>query len=72
MTRFQVYQDDAGEWRWRFRAGNGKVIAVSSEGYVEKTDCLHGLELLRTHGPVARVETLDARGNKVVTRARRP
>lgn len=36
MTRFRVFQDAAGEWRWRLVAGNGRVIADSGEGYTRK------------------------------------
>ena len=34
--KFQFYQDDKGEWRWRLVARNGKIIADSAEGYVNK------------------------------------
>lgn len=30
---FETYQDAAGEWRWRAKAKNGKIIADSGEGY---------------------------------------
>ena len=33
-------------WRWRFRAGNGKIIS-SGESYARKEDCLHAIELLK-------------------------
>lgn len=29
----EVYQDNAGEWRWRRKAGNGEIVADSGEGY---------------------------------------
>ena len=44
---FQVYEDSAGEWRWRLVAGNGRIIAASGEGYRDKQDCLHGIELVK-------------------------
>ena len=44
---FEVYKDAKGEWRWRFVAANGKIIATSSEGYTKKPDCLHGLGLVK-------------------------
>jgi uncharacterized protein YegP (UPF0339 family) len=44
---FQVYRDEGGEWRWRLVAGNGQIIAVSGEGYRERRDCLHGVELVK-------------------------
>ena len=44
---FQVYEDNGGEWRWRLVAGNGREIAASGEGYRDKQDCLHGIELVK-------------------------
>ena len=40
-----LYSDSAGEWRWAFAAGNGRTLAVSSEGYVNRDDALHGAAL---------------------------
>lgn len=39
----QVYQDDAGEWRWRLKASNGEIVAVS-EGYTREDDANRGWE----------------------------
>jgi uncharacterized protein YegP (UPF0339 family) len=44
---FRVYRDAAGEWRWRLVAGNSRLIAESGEGYQNKADCLHGIELVK-------------------------
>ena len=33
------YVDVRGKWRWRITAGNGKILAVSSQGYVYERDC---------------------------------
>ena len=38
------YLDKADEWRWRLVAGNGKVVADSSEGYVTKWGCKRGFK----------------------------
>ena len=35
MAKFVVYQDAAGEYRWRLVAGNGEKVAAS-EGYTRK------------------------------------
>lgn len=56
MAKFQVYKDRAGEWRWRLRADNGEIIADSAEGYVNKSDCKHGVDLVKTKAPGAQVE----------------
>ena len=45
--RYEVYRDTANEWRWRFRAANGNIIAVSSEGYINKSDCLSAIALVK-------------------------
>lgn len=34
--RFVLYQDTAGEWRWRLLARNNHILADSGEGYVER------------------------------------
>ncbi len=31
--KFEIYQDEKGEFRWRLKGANGEIIAVSSEGY---------------------------------------
>ncbi len=46
QPHFELYRDRRGEWRWRFRAGNGKIIAVSSEGYVHRYDADRGMLLM--------------------------
>ena len=55
MSKFEMYEDKAGEFRWRFISSNGRVIATSSEGYKAKTDCQHGIDLVKTDGPKAEV-----------------
>ena len=55
---FQVYEDAAGEWRWRLVAGNERIIAASGEGYRDRHDCLHGIELVKDSKD-ARVEGGD-------------
>ena len=44
---FRVYQDAAGEWRWRLVSANGRIFAASGEGYRHRADCLHGIELVK-------------------------
>ena len=57
MGKFQIYKDKAGEWRWRLRAGgNWEIIADSAEGYKNKSDCEHGLQLVKEQASSATVE----------------
>jgi uncharacterized protein YegP (UPF0339 family) len=48
MAAFEIYQDAKTEYRWRLRAGNRRIIADCAEGYRDRADCEHGVELLRT------------------------
>lgn len=40
--KFEVYKDKAGEFRFRLKATNGQVIAVS-EGYTTMANCDNGI-----------------------------
>lgn len=44
--KFEVYADKAGEFRFRLKATNGQVIAVS-EGYKAMKSCLNGVESVK-------------------------
>lgn len=44
--RFVVHSDPAGAYRWRFVAPDGRLVAVSGEGYLSEDDCKTALILL--------------------------
>ena len=46
MTKVQYYQDSSGQWRWRVRAANGRILADSSEGYYNRKDAEAGYRLV--------------------------
>ena len=50
--KFEVYEDKAGEFRFRLKARNGEIIATS-EGYKAKASCLNGIESVRKNAPDA-------------------
>ena len=52
--KFEVYTDKAGEFRFRLKARNGEIIAVS-EGYTRRSSCLNGIESVRKNAPEAPV-----------------
>ena len=54
--QYEVYKDAAGEWRWRLRAANHEIIATSGEGYKNKADCLHGIDLVKSSAAAPVVE----------------
>lgn len=37
---WEIYKNDAGDWRWRRTASNGKVVGAATEGYVNRSDCI--------------------------------
>lgn len=54
--KFELYQDKAGEYRFRLKARNGEIIATS-EGYKTKTSCENGIESVRKNAPDAEIVT---------------
>ncbi|MGI6616487.1 MAG: YegP family protein [Saccharofermentanales bacterium] len=53
--KFEMFKDKAGEFRFRLKARNGEIIAVS-EGYKAKAGCLNGIESVRKNAVDAKVE----------------
>lgn len=46
---FELYTDRQGEYRWRLRHANGRVIADSGEGYSSKDKALQGIESVKSN-----------------------
>lgn len=44
--KFEIYTDKAGEFRFRLKATNGQIIAVS-EGYKAMAGCMNGIESVK-------------------------
>ena len=57
--KFELYVDKAGEFRFRLKAKNGEIIAVS-EGYKSKASCLNGIESVRKNAPEADIFFVEA------------
>ena len=54
--KFEVYADKAGEYRFRLKAKNGEIIAVS-EGYTTLDSCLNGVASVRRNAADSDVVT---------------
>ncbi|MBQ2650179.1 MAG: YegP family protein [Clostridia bacterium] len=52
--KFEVYTDKAGEFRFRLKATNGQVIAVS-EGYTTHKNCMNGVESVKKNAEGAEI-----------------
>ncbi|MCK4594979.1 YegP family protein [bacterium] len=57
MAKFQIFKSEKNnEWYWHLRANNGQIIATSGEGYKNKNDCEHGIDLVKELAPEALVK----------------
>ena len=56
--KFEIYKDKAGEFRFRLKATNGQVIAVS-EGYTAMASCENGIESVRKNAADAEIVEED-------------
>ena len=52
--KFELYQDKAGGYRFRLKATNGEIIAVS-ESYTTMASCKNGVESVKNNAPEAEV-----------------
>jgi uncharacterized protein YegP (UPF0339 family) len=43
--RVTLYKDRRGEWRWRIRSKNGRIVDSSSEGFRRRGTALRNLAL---------------------------
>ena len=50
-SKFELYEDKSGGFRFRLKAANGEVIANSSESYQTKSGALNGIESIPLRAP---------------------
>ncbi|MBQ6756321.1 MAG: YegP family protein [Oscillospiraceae bacterium] len=53
--KFEIYNDKAGEIRFRLKATNGQIIATS-EGYKSIASCVNGIESVKKNVVDAKIE----------------
>ena len=51
---FEWFKDKAGKFRFRLKAANGEIIAVS-EAYNSKEKCESGIESVKKNAPIAKI-----------------
>jgi uncharacterized protein YegP (UPF0339 family) len=54
-AEFEVYEDNAGKYRWRLRHQNGNIIADGGEGYASKSEAEDAVERVQGYAPDAYV-----------------
>jgi len=57
MGKFEIYKDQAAQYRFRLKAPDGEIIATG-EGYITKQSCLDGISAVRKYAPTAPVVDL--------------
>lgn len=68
MANFEIYQDLQSDYRWRFVANNGKILALSEEGFHNRLNCEHSIILLKQQAPKAST-SVEVRAEKQGKRA---
>lgn len=54
LPKFEVYMDCAGQYRWRLKARNGEIVAIS-EGYTTLYNAKQSAELVKSIAPFSGV-----------------
>jgi large conductance mechanosensitive channel protein len=52
LSRFEVYKDYAGKYRFRFKAENNRIVAVG-EAYEKHASCINGIKSIKKNCKVA-------------------
>ncbi|MFH0883798.1 MAG: DUF1508 domain-containing protein [bacterium] len=42
--KWEIYKDRKNEYRWRRYATNGNVVGASTEGYINRADCVANMK----------------------------
>jgi uncharacterized protein len=51
---YELFLDKTGKYRFRLKAANGEIIAVS-EAYSSKDKCVAGIESVKKNAPIAKI-----------------
>ncbi len=65
QAAFELYEDNAGEYRWRLRHDNGNIIADSGEGYASKSNAKRAMAGVRNHAESADYLKIDPAGFEI-------
>jgi uncharacterized protein YegP (UPF0339 family) len=52
---FEVYKDNAGEYRWRLKSASGKILAVPEDAYKNHSDVKSAIKSIQTN--IAKMKT---------------
>jgi len=55
-SKYTIYKDDSGQWRWHFVSSANRIMAESTDVYSSRTACKIALDCYRTDASDAEVE----------------
>ncbi|WP_226481075.1 amphi-Trp domain-containing protein [Natrinema amylolyticum] len=58
-SRFEVYEDKGGQWRWRLVHWNGNIVADSGEGYSSRSNAERAARSVMRSAPTASIQRLE-------------
>ena len=59
QAAFEVYEDEAGDHRWRLRHRNDNILAGDGQGYAQKSSMWGGIESMKKNAPNAGIEETE-------------
>ena len=54
VSKFEIYKDSAGKFRFRLKAANNEIIAVS-EAYESRSSCENGVRAVQSSASKAEI-----------------
>lgn len=56
LMYFILFKSDKNnQWYWNLNASNHKIIATGAEGYINKQDAIHGINLVKANAATCSV-----------------
>ncbi len=55
-TKFHVYKDKAGHFRWKLLSRNGESVCEGGEGYKEKRGAMNAVKKLKVWASTTKIE----------------
>lgn len=59
MSRYEVFKDVAGKWRWRLRSGNGQIVTTSGESFASHYNALRAARTVWAYAGTAALPVDD-------------
>lgn len=56
---FQIYEDEADEYRWRLHHRNGNILANCTHGYADRSGLWDGIESVKLNAPNAAFQEIE-------------